>query len=101
MPGTPDGRRRHVKTAICSCEMCASHRPESVTSGNLESEIAPFSRYVAYYRVSTGQQGRFGFSIEAQRTAVEDYITGNTGVLVAEFSETMSERIVVGSSPRR
>jgi DNA invertase Pin-like site-specific DNA recombinase len=49
-------------------------------------------RYVAYYRVSTGQQGRFGFSIEAQRTAVEDYVTGHPGVLVNEFSETCSGR---------
>ena len=81
-----------MRTPICSCEMCASHHPKSATCRNLESESAPSSRYVAYYRVSTGPQGRFGFSIEAQRTAVEDYVTGNTGVLVAEFSETMSGR---------
>lgn len=48
--------------------------------------------YVVYYRVSTGQQGRFGFSIEAQRTAVQDYLASNPGVLLAEFSETMSGR---------
>jgi DNA invertase Pin-like site-specific DNA recombinase len=37
-------------------------------------------------------QGRFGFSIEAQRAAVQDYVASNSGVLVAEFSETMSGR---------
>lgn len=92
MPGTPNGRQAYVSTAICSREMCASHLPECVASGNLESEIAPSRRYVAYYRVSTGQQGRFGFSIEAQRAAVQDYAAGNRGILVAEFSETISGR---------
>ena len=38
------------------------------------------------------QQGRFGFSIEAQRAAVEDYVAANPGVIVAEFSEVMSGR---------
>ena len=56
-----------------------------------ERQIDPPRRYVAYYRVSTGQQ-RFGFSIEAQRAAVQDYVASNPGVLVAEFSETMSGR---------
>jgi DNA invertase Pin-like site-specific DNA recombinase len=61
-------------------------RPRTVT------EIEPPRRYVAYYRVSTGQQGRFGFSIEAQRAAVEDYVAANPGVIVAELSEVMSGR---------
>ena len=52
----------------------------------------PPRRYVAYYRVSTGQQEQFGFSIEAQREAVRDYVAVNLGFVVAEFSEVMSGR---------
>lgn len=47
---------------------------------------------MAYYRVSTIQQGRFGFSIEAQRAAVQDYVGANPGLVVAEFSEVVSGR---------
>ncbi len=49
-------------------------------------------RYVAYYRVSTVQQGQFGFSVEAQRAAVQGYVAANPGFVVAEFSEVMSGR---------
>jgi DNA invertase Pin-like site-specific DNA recombinase len=49
-------------------------------------------RYVAYYRVSTVQQGQFGFSLEAQQAAVQDYVTANPGFVVAEFSDVMSGR---------
>jgi DNA invertase Pin-like site-specific DNA recombinase len=56
------------------------------------SEGEPVRRYVAYYRVSTVQQGQFGFSIEAQRAAVQDYVAANPGLVVAEFSEVMSGR---------
>jgi DNA invertase Pin-like site-specific DNA recombinase len=49
-------------------------------------------RYVAYYRVSTGQQERFGFSIESQRATMQAYVAANPGVIVAEFSETISGR---------
>jgi DNA invertase Pin-like site-specific DNA recombinase len=65
---------------------------EHVTRAHTLSEGEPRRRYMAYYRVSTGQQGRFGFSIEAQRAAVEDYVAANPGVIVAEFSEVMSGR---------
>lgn len=67
-------------------------RPESRASENLENPITPPGRYVAYYRVSTGRQGGFGFSIEAQHAAVQDYVAANPGVMVAEFSEIMSGR---------
>jgi hypothetical protein len=45
-----------------------------------------------YYRVSTGQQDRFGFSIESQRPAVRGHVANNSGVVIAEFSEVMSGR---------
>ena len=49
-------------------------------------------KYVAYYRVSTGQQDSSGLGLDAQRAAVRDYLATNPGRLVAEFSETMSGR---------
>ena len=49
-------------------------------------------RCVAYYRVSTKQQSRFGFSLEAQRASVAQYIGANRGKLIAEYAESMSGR---------
>jgi DNA invertase Pin-like site-specific DNA recombinase len=65
---------------------------EHVTRAHAMSEGRLARRYVAYYRVSTIQQGQFGFSIEAQRAAVQDYVSANPGSVVAEFSEVMSGR---------
>jgi DNA invertase Pin-like site-specific DNA recombinase len=67
------------------------HRVD-VTPAHTRSEGKPRPRYVAYYRVSTGQQDQLGFSIEAQRAAVRDYVAVNPGFVVAEFSEVMSGR---------
>jgi DNA invertase Pin-like site-specific DNA recombinase len=67
------------------------HR-EHLTRAHAINEGEPARRYVAYYRVSTVQQGQFGFSIEAQRAAVQDYVAANPGFVVAEFSEVMSGR---------
>lgn len=47
-------------------------------------------RYVAYYRVSTAQQGASGLGLEAQRDAVARYILSVAGNLVAEFEEVES-----------
>jgi DNA invertase Pin-like site-specific DNA recombinase len=33
-------------------------------------------RFIAYYRVSTEQQGMHGNGMDAQRKAVEDYLNG-------------------------
>jgi DNA invertase Pin-like site-specific DNA recombinase len=47
-------------------------------------------KFVAYYRVSTQRQGRSGLGLEAQQTAVRDYLNGGDWRLVAEVTEIES-----------
>lgn len=47
-------------------------------------------RFVAYYRVSTRKQGASGLGLEAQRTAVTNYLGDRTAKVVAEFTEVES-----------
>jgi DNA invertase Pin-like site-specific DNA recombinase len=47
-------------------------------------------KWVSYLRVSTGHQGRSGFGLEAQRTAVADYLNGGSWELAKEFVEVES-----------
>lgn len=47
-------------------------------------------KFVAYYRVSTKRQGRSGLGLEAQKTAVADYLNGGRWKLAAEFTEIES-----------
>ena len=49
-------------------------------------------RYIAYFRVSTDRQGRSGLGLEAQRTAVLDYLNGGAWELVETFTEVESGR---------
>ena len=49
-------------------------------------------RYVAYYRVSTKQQGRSGLGLEAQRAAVLGFLKTRPAELFAEFTEVESGR---------
>jgi DNA invertase Pin-like site-specific DNA recombinase len=47
-------------------------------------------RFVAYYRVSTQGQGRSGLGLEAQQSAVRNYLDGGRWSLIAEFTEIES-----------
>ena len=56
---------------------------------------ASATRFVAYYRVSTAQQGRSGLGLAAQREAVRLFLDGNAagprpGALAEEFTEIES-----------
>src|SRR5829696_5706350 len=46
--------------------------------------------FVAYYRVSTKRQGASGLGLEAQRTAVANFLKGHTSTIAAEFTEVES-----------
>jgi DNA invertase Pin-like site-specific DNA recombinase len=48
--------------------------------------------FLAYYRVSTGKQGKSGLGIEAQRQAVANYLNGGNWWIVGEFVEVESGR---------
>lgn len=54
--------------------------------------MQPPARYIAYYRVSTDRQGRSGLGLEAQRRAVAEFVTGQGGALIAEYTEIESGR---------
>ena len=48
------------------------------------------TKYVSYLRVSTQRQGQSGLGVEAQRAAVDQFLTASGGTLVAEFVEVES-----------
>jgi DNA invertase Pin-like site-specific DNA recombinase len=47
-------------------------------------------KFVAYFRVSTGRQGKSGLGIEAQREAVKTYLNGGDWQIVDEHTEVES-----------
>ena len=52
--------------------------------------IPSTGKFVAYYRVSTGRQGKSGLGIDAQRAAVETYLNGGDWRIVDEHVEVES-----------
>lgn len=48
------------------------------------------AEFVSYLRVSTQRQGHHGLGIEAQRSAVQQYLEQNGGTLLQEFVEVES-----------
>jgi DNA invertase Pin-like site-specific DNA recombinase len=47
-------------------------------------------KFVCYYRVSTGRQGKSGLGLDAQRAAVATYLNGGDWQIVDEFTEVES-----------
>jgi DNA invertase Pin-like site-specific DNA recombinase len=47
-------------------------------------------KFVAYYRVSSGRQGKSGLGLEAQRAAVKTYLNGGDWQIVDEYTEVES-----------
>jgi DNA invertase Pin-like site-specific DNA recombinase len=47
-------------------------------------------KFVCYYRVSTGRQGKSGLGLEAQREAVKTYLNGGDWKIVDEYTEVES-----------
>ena len=47
-------------------------------------------KFIAYYRVSTGPQGKSGLGLEAQREAVKTYLNGGDWQIVDEYTEVES-----------
>ncbi len=56
----------------------------------IAGERAGQPRFVAYYRVSTAQQGSSGLGLEAQREAVAQYVRAADGIIAAAFEEVES-----------
>jgi DNA invertase Pin-like site-specific DNA recombinase len=54
--------------------------------------MANNGKFVAYYRVSTGRQGKSGLGLEAQRQAVSNYLNGGIWEIISEFTEVESGR---------
>ena len=54
--------------------------------------MSSVKKVVAYYRVSTKQQGKSGLGLEGQQAAVVDYVTRDGGNIVAEYCEVESGR---------
>ncbi|MBP0904869.1 recombinase family protein [Mariniflexile gromovii] len=47
-------------------------------------------KYIAYYRVSTNEQGKSGLGLESQKESVRKYITNTNGELINEFTDIAS-----------
>ncbi len=50
----------------------------------------PDRQYIAYYRVSTEEQGKLGHGLDAQRSTVQRYLEAHSGELIGEHTEVES-----------
>ena len=63
----------------------------------MTAQTAP--RYVAYYRVSTVQQGRSGLGLEAQQDAVARFVAQNGGAVLASYPVLLFFAAMTGFTP--
>lgn len=49
-------------------------------------------RFIAYYRVSTKRQGASGLGLEAQRAAVQAFVSARSGCILESYTEVESGR---------
>jgi DNA invertase Pin-like site-specific DNA recombinase len=67
--------------------LTASKQPLFVTEATMATNDGKF---VCYYRVSTGRQGKSGLGLDAQRAAVATYLNGGSWQIFDEFTEVES-----------
>lgn len=58
----------------------------------MDKKTKPMKQAIAYYRVSTGRQGKSGLGLEAQQDAVKHYCKNNDLQLLTEVIEVKSTR---------
>ncbi len=58
----------------------------------MDKKIKSMNQAIAYYRVSTGRQGKSGLGLEAQQDAVKQYCQTNDLQLITEVIEVKSTR---------
>ena len=63
--------------------------PKRVKKKEELQDIVPKNnrRYVAYYRVSTKEQGDKRYGLEGQKSAINDFVERKDGVLINEYEE--------------
>src|SRR6478609_5403191 len=83
--------RAHRDKLLDSRLACVTYMSTKVEMFVTKAAMAQNSgKFVAYYRVSTGRQGKSGLGLEAQRAAVATYLNGGDWSIVAEFTEVES-----------
>lgn len=68
----------------------ARHHPHGVLYEDKHRWPMADGRYIAYYRVSTAQQGRSGLGLEGQRAPIAAFLNGGGWQLLGEFTEVES-----------
>jgi DNA invertase Pin-like site-specific DNA recombinase len=94
---------RRVRSRAASIALLESQRSQNDVTGSAMRGVCRLTmlvarehthmaegRFIAYYRVSTQQQGRSGLGIEAQQAAVRDFLNGGSWRLLGEFTEVES-----------
>jgi DNA invertase Pin-like site-specific DNA recombinase len=79
-----------VVTSIDTCPAHVTFQSTLVDWNVTEPLVTSAGIFIAYYRVSTSQQGRSGLGLEAQRAAVAAYLNGGNWKIIEEYTEVES-----------